>query len=84
MCGNYTPAKTAHLSRLKDWGFLYNSEKPVLYICIVIGTAVTIIGVPGKFVLPQFTKCVMVTGICNLPPLSIVLEQKMCSLEAHF
>ena len=61
--GNYTPALTAHLSRLKDWDYIYNLETPFVDICMGIGIAIMAIGVPGKFVLPQFTKCVMVTRI---------------------
>ena len=55
LCGNYTPQLTAYRSHLDEWEFVYNREKPFIDICIGIGTAVTIIGVPGKLVSLQFT-----------------------------
>ena len=45
---NYTPLLPEDVSRLKEWGFIYNREQPFVDITIGVGTAVTIIGVPGK------------------------------------
>ena len=55
-CRNYTPALTEDVSRLKEWGFVYNREKPFVDVCVGIGTAVTIIGVPGELVSLHITK----------------------------
>ena len=54
-CGNYTPAQRAHLSRMDEWGFVYNREKPFVDICIGIAAFVTIFGVPGNLVSLHFT-----------------------------
>ena len=46
-CGFYTPELRAYLSHQKDFGFVYNFQKPFVDISIGIGTVVTSIGVPG-------------------------------------
>ena len=50
-CGNYNPAQIAQYNDLKEWDHAYNDAKPMVDICIGIGTVVTTIGVPGKLVL---------------------------------
>ena len=52
-CFNYTPALTAHLYLTKEWGYVYNRAKPFVDINIGIGTAVTVLGVPGKISLEK-------------------------------
>ena len=48
-CVNYTPESVEHVYHLKDMGFVYNEEKPMVDVYIGIGTVVTIFGVPGKY-----------------------------------
>ena len=47
-CENYVPESMAHFYHLKDMGFLYNRDKPMVEITIGLGTVVTALGVPGK------------------------------------
>ena len=48
LCGNYTPQLTADSHKLKEFGFVYNIEKPMVDISIGLATIITTIGVPGK------------------------------------
>ena len=47
-CVNYVPESIAHVYRLKEWGYVYNREKPMVDVFIGLGTIVTALGVPGK------------------------------------
>ena len=47
-CYNFTPEYVAFVKRLKEFGFIYNREKPMVDIAIGIATAVTTFGIPGK------------------------------------
>ena len=48
LCGNYTPQLTEDSHKLKEFGFVYNIEKPMVDISIGLATIITTIGVPGK------------------------------------
>ena len=48
-CQNYVPESIAHFYHLKNIGYLYNIDKPMVDVYIGLGTAVTAIGVPGKY-----------------------------------
>ena len=48
-CENYVPESIAHVYHLKDMGFLYNREKPMVVVHIGLGVVVTALGVPGKY-----------------------------------
>ena len=43
-CVNYVPESIAHVYHLKNIGFVYNREKPMVDVM----TVVTTLGVPGK------------------------------------
>ena len=47
-CVNYVPENYAHVYRLKNMGFVYNREKPLVDVLIGLGTIVTALGIPGK------------------------------------
>ena len=48
-CTDYVPESLAHVVHLKNIGYLYNSEKPMVDVFIGLGTVVTALGFPGKY-----------------------------------
>ena len=48
-CVNYTPASVEHVFHLKDIGFVYKREKPMIDVFIGLGTVITTLGVPGEY-----------------------------------
>ena len=55
LCVNYTPLLTSIL-RNKEWGYLYDTNKPFVDIGIGIGTVVMVVGIPGKLLSLHFTQ----------------------------
>ena len=54
-CENYVPENYAHVYHLKDIGFVYNKEKPLVDVFIGLGTVKTALGVRGKLLCDRVT-----------------------------
>ena len=83
ICSNYTPEESEIVYRVKELGFIYKLQKPMVDIIIGIGTTVTVIGVPGIDVmyLTRYWNCRMSAftfrGCLHIPTLSPLLSQSL-------